>query len=423
MSPAFFMKGDWSVHSSEESDWMCNNQQKVVVIGHGFASRLGVIRALGRAGYEVIVVVMVVNRRKGNPDMTPPIDSYSKYISRLYFCLPEKGRLIDLLLEKCIDANQKVVLFPDSDYSAAEIDLNQERLREHFLFPHIEHTPGAIVKWMSKIRQKELAQQVGLNVAKGTVVKVIDGVYELPPTITYPCFPKPLVTLVGAKTGFGRCDTEQQLCQSIDLLVKRSPTISILVEEYIEIEDEYALLGVSNGVDVHIPGILHISSLAQGGHFGVAKRGEISPIDGYESIIEGFKAFVKETHFIGIFDVDFYKSQGQFFFCEMNFRYGGSGYAYTQSGVNLPVMCLQILKGYPIDITSFVRKKSVYVNERMCMDDWYSRFISTREFIDMQRNCDISFVKDEDDPKPYRIYKKEVRRMGIRRFIKYCIGR
>lgn len=37
-------------------------KQKVVVIGHGYTSRLGVIRALGKAGYEVIVVDMLTTR-------------------------------------------------------------------------------------------------------------------------------------------------------------------------------------------------------------------------------------------------------------------------------------------------------------------------------------------------------------------------
>lgn len=398
-------------------------KQKVVVIGHGYTSRLGVIRALGRAGYEVIVIVMVVNKKWGKPDFTPPIDSYSKFASKVYYCMPDAEQLITLLLDKCTDKDRKVVLFPDSDVSAAAIDLNQKRLENDFLFPHIVHTPGAVVEWMSKIRQKQGAEKVGLNVAGGEVIEIVDGVYEIPSTICYPCFSKPLESIAGAKTGVGRCDNELQLRAALDKIIKRSPTISVLVEEYKEIEEEYALLGISDGANVHIPGILHVLSLAQGGHYGVAKQGEILPNEGYESLIDGFKSFVKETRFVGLFDIDFYKSEGRFYFCEINFRYGGSGYAYTKSGVNLPAMCVRVLNGERVESGALVTKKAKYVNERMCLDDWYNGFISTQTFSRLSQDCDISFIKDPEDSEPQRMFKKMIHGMCVRRIIKRCVGR
>lgn len=399
---------------------MEEKRQKVVIIGHGYSSRLGVIRALGLADYEIIVIVMVVNKRNGRPDYTPPIDSFSKYVSRVFYCLPDAEQLISLLLEKCVDDDQKVVLLPDSDFSAAAIDLNQKRLERHFLFPHIRHTPGEIVGWMSKVKQKEAADRIGLNVANGFVIDVKDGVYELPSSISYPCFPKPVMSLVGAKIGLGRCETELQLRDALNRLIKRSPSVSVLVEDYLPIDEEYALLGISDGTDVHIPGILHISSLAKGGHFGVAEKGEIFPVNGYESLLEGFKTFVRQTRFVGIFDIDFFESEGRYYFCEMNFRYGGSGYAYTKMHVNLPTIYVKMISGESLDKSSFVENKAGYINERMCLDDWYQGYISTKEFLEMRRNCDISFIADDDDPKPQRLFNRVLCRTGIKRLIKRC---
>lgn len=397
-------------------------RQKVVVIGHGYTSRLGVIRALGRLGYEVIVVVMMVNKQRGKYDKTPPIDSYSKYVSRVFYCQPDSEQLITLLLSSCIEETQKVILFPDSDFSAAAIDLNQQRLKEHFLFPHIGHTPGAVVAWMNKYRQKELAQEVGLNVARGVVVEVVDGQYDIPSEVVYPCFPKPLSTLVGAKTGLGRCDSERQLRESIGLLINRNATVSVLVEEFIPIEQEFALMGVSNGTVIHIPGILQITSLASGPHYGVAKKGEIIPVEGYEALVEQFKAFVQKTGFIGIFDIDFYQSEGRYLFSEMNFRYGGSGYAYTDSGVNLPVMFVKSLTGESME-TAMVKKKAVFINERMCLEDWYNGFISTRVFLAFLRNRDTSFIFDDDDSGPERVFKNLILKVYVKRILKRILGR
>ena len=393
-------------------------RRSVIVIGHGYTSRLGVIRALGHTDFDVTVIAIGSKQRDAKQDFTPPIDSYSKFVSRLLFCAPDAEELTSLLLDRCVENDQKAILFPCSDFAASAIDLNQERLEKHFLFPHIGHTPGAVVEWMSKIRQKGLASKVGLEVAEGVVIEVTDGKYVLPSGIVYPCFMKPMSSITGGKTGLGRCDTERQLRDSIGLLINRSSSISILVEEYKRIDQEYALMGVSDGKTVHIPGILKISSIASGTHYGVAKRGEIVPISGFERFVELCKSFVVETHFEGIFDIDFYKSRDTFYFCEMNFRYGGSGYAYTGSGVNLPTLAVGVLSGEPVDTSLTVEKEALYVNERMCLDDWYNRFVSTREFIGFMRNRDISFIYNGEDPKPGRMFSRMVLKLGIRRAVK-----
>lgn len=385
-------------------------KQKVVVIGHGFTSRLGVIRALGRVGYEVIVVVMTHYRKDGiTLNTTKPIDCYSKYVSRVYYCPSERDKLIKLLLDNCADPNQKVVLFPDSDFSEAAIDENQELLRDYFLYPHCKHEPGAVVAWMDKIRQKQMAKSVGLNVAEGWVVDVKDGKYVIPSEVRYPCFPKPMATIVGGKTGLRRCNNEMELREIISLLIGRSATITILVEDYKEIDTEHALVGFSDGNNVIIPGILKTISLANGGHFGVTKQGQILPLTGFELLVDKFRQFVINTGFIGVFDIDFYHSEGKYFFCEMNFRFGGSGYAYIDMGVNLPDMLVRTLTGRSIaGMQDHIFKEAVYVNERMCKDDWAFGYISTRELYTLLKSADISFIKDKEDGEPWREYVKSL---------------
>ena len=89
-----------------------------MIVGHGYTSRLGVIRALGRAGYEVTVIVMAANRRDGTLSTTKPIDCYSKYVSKVLYCPSDQERLINTLLEECADPDGKVIIFTDSDFSA-----------------------------------------------------------------------------------------------------------------------------------------------------------------------------------------------------------------------------------------------------------------------------------------------------------------
>lgn len=385
-------------------------KQKVVVIGHGFTSRLGVVRALGREGYEVTVIVMTGYNRDGKALNTKkPIDCYSKYVSCVLYCPSDREKLVDLLLDKCVDPTGKVIVFADSDFSEATVDLYQDRLQDFFLFSHINHQQGAVVAWMDKLRQKRAAMEVGLNVADGCVVDVDNCQYEIPLEVKYPCFPKPISTIVGGKGGLKRCDDESQLRNVIDSLIIKNPNIQVLVEEYKQIETEYALMGFSDGATVVIPGVIKTLSLACGGHFGVAKQGKILPTRGFEGLISQFKQFVLNSGFTGIFDIDFYKSDGKFYFCEMNFRYGGSGYAYTAMGVNLPVMMARTLLGQSIaDMKTDITEEGIFVNERMCREDWNSNFINTRELKQLLFTADISFLYAPEDPKPQLMFYKDI---------------
>lgn len=399
-------------------------KQKVVVIGHGYTSRLGVIRALGRVGYEVVVIVMTTYKKDGSLNTEKPIDCYSKYVSKVYYCPSDRETLIKLLLEKCIDQDQKVVLFTDSDFSEAAVDLNQERLKDHFLFPHINHEQGAVVAWMDKFKQKTVAREVGLNVADGWVIDVRGGTYTIPSELRYPCFPKPLATLKGGKRGLRRCNNEQELREVIAVLSKTNPTISILVEEFKKIDVEQALLGFTDGKNVIIPGIIKTKLLAHGGHFGVAIQGEILPVTGYEELIEKFKSIVLRIGFVGIFDIDFYQSEKEIYFCEINFRYGGSGYAYTAMGVNFPVMLVKTLLGESIsEMERTIAQKAVFVNERMCIDDWYSGYVSTKDYKRILNASDIRFVYDKEDKSPQYQLEKLFRIRYFKRMVRKLIGK
>lgn len=394
--------------------------QKVVIIGHGYTSRLAVIRSVAQIGCEITVIVMTGNRRFSRKLNTKrPIDCYSKYVNHIHYChfLDEQG-LIQLLLEKCTDSLQKVVIIPDSDFSAAVIDKNQVILKEYFMFPHIHHTASAIVEWMDKSKQKALAAEVGLNVASSVIIKVEKGHYNIPENVNYPCFTKPLATIVGGKLLMQRCNHEAELKK---LLVEAGniANIQLLVEDFKPIEVEYAASGFSDGHEVIIPGVIRILDLARGGHFGVARRGEIMPVNGFEELIEKFKQIVLRVGFVGAFDIDFYQSNSEMYFDELNLRIGGSMYAYTQMGVNLPGMMVRTLMDESItDMQKQIMHTATYVNERMLLDDWYNEFIRTKDYYLQINSAEISFIKDEQDIIPQIIYKREFMLYYLKRLLR-----
>jgi Carbamoylphosphate synthase large subunit (split gene in MJ) len=389
--------------------------QKVVIIGHSYSSRLGLIRSSAMAGCEVSVVVMVGGGKK----RSRPIDCFSQYVKHYYFCRRKKDdELIRLLLEKCKDDDQKVILIPDSDETAAAIDSNRDVLKEHFLFPHIVERKGTVRDWMDKSRQKQLAEEVGLNVASASIVEIKEGRYTIPSNISYPCFTKPLLTLNGGKGGMRRCDNETELCSALDYIVKyRSGDEKVLVEDYLEIEKEFALVGFSDGENVAIPGLFQLLVISKNSP-GIALQGRVLPIDGDE-IIGLFKDFVRKMGFVGLFDIDFFFCKGKFFFGEMNLRFGGSGYAITKMGVNLPQMMIESFNGgHNGLLDNRIEGTALYTNDRMCLDDWKAGHFSYKAFRGYLNTSDFRFVPDKIDKRPERAFEIEIFKQRVIRIVK-----
>lgn len=395
-------------------------KQKVVIIGHGYLSRLSLIRSLGQAGYDVTVIVTMY----GLLNTQRPLDCYSRYVGEVYYCHARDERgLIAILLDHCTDQSQKVVIIPDSDYSAAFVDKNRELLSEHFMFPHVRMNKADVSDMMDKEWQKQLSRRVGLNTPATTTVRVRKGVMPETGNINYPCFTKALTTMQGGKQWFRRCDDRTQLLKAVNDFAKGNDA-NILVEDYIDIEKEYAVVGVSDGKDVYIPGVIQITENCKC-HLGIARKGRILPVKGFESLIGSFKKYVEETAFIGLFDIDFLYSKGNYYFCEMNFRYGGSGYAYTKSGINLPALFVEMIVGNRIlaEEKKEIADEKSYVNERMLLDDLKTRNIDIRYFNQSLRTADIRFIPDEIDKKPKRIFNRIVLRVKIKYLLKKILQR
>lgn len=393
-------------------------QQKVVIIGHSTTLRLGMVRAIGELGCKIDVIVLGCSERFGLPK---PFDCYSKYISQVFFCSASNGnQLVDILLNECRASDQKVILFPTSDFSAIVIDNHKSVLSEYFLFPHISQSFYSVQDWMDKSKQKELARKVGLNVPNSHVIIIKDRIYSLPAGIDFPCFTKPTVSIEGGKAWFRRCDSQDELCRMLNSFGEKNDA-SILVEDYKEIEQEYAVIGFSDGNKVIIPGIVHLEDQTLS-HYGVAMTGTVYPVGEFENIIAQFKSFVLQMGFVGVFDIDFYFCKGRYYFGEMNLRPGASGYAITKLGVNLPAMLVRNFRGEDIsEMKELVGDTATFVNERMCSDDWYIGFISSKDYREKRASAKISFVKDKDDRMPYKMFELEHSLLRAKKIIKRII--
>lgn len=275
------------------------------------------IRALAEIGADINVIVVGHGRFK-------PVDCYSKYINHYYYVKGnDRDKILHILFGKCIDLKQKGILIPINDFAATVVDQNIDILKEHFLFPHIQGRQGAVTEWMNKELQKNVAKKVGLNVADSISIEIRDCRYKLPANIKYPCFTKTRAYTKGYKFTLQRCDDEPSLRKVLDRLAGWNRPLTIMVEDYKEIEKEFAVVGLSDGNEVFIPGILEILVMAKGDDKGVACKGKVMPVNGFEALVDKFKKMMLSIGFVGLFDIDFYLCDGMFYFGEINLRMGG----------------------------------------------------------------------------------------------------
>ena len=163
--------------------------------------------------------------------------------------------------------------------------------------------------------------------------------------------------------------------------------------------------------------------MAHGTHFGVAVQGKVYPADDND-LIEKFSELIKKIGFAGIFDIDFYESDGFIYFAEINMRFGGSGYAYTKTGVNLPVMMIKSFLGENNDgMNKKIVQGATFFNERMALDDWYNGYMTTKDFMRLKKSSQINFINDESDSQPQKIFMREFIKKYFKRFARQLFGR
>lgn len=399
---------------------------QVVIIGQGYSGRLTLARSVKTLGYRIALVELVSYRKNSNClEVRRQIDSYSKAVDRVLYCKSgDEQMMLNLLASLSINSNQKIVLIPDNDFSAAFVDTYQDLLKSHFLFPCIPGFPGEVNRLMDKSVQKKMAQSVGLSVPNYIVIDLSSDFHIIPYDVHFPCFVKPLASLMGRKWSIRRCDNADQLQKTLIFMYRNFGSIRVLVEDYMPIDKEYATVGFSDGKEVVIPGYIEMIVMGRGRHLGVAVQGRVLPPGQFSGIMEKFKQLVLMTGFKGLFDIDFYNSGGTLYFCELNLRFGGSGYAFTALGTNLPALFVSSLTGRMKAVSSnVISKESIFFNERVAMENWYEGYLSLKDYLRLRRSSQITFIEDTEDPCPGWVLRRTFFIWMIRRLFKRCFAR
>lgn len=411
---------------------------RVIVMGGNYISLLGMARAVGMAGHEVTMLrvsrapsKLVYNRLL----MEPSIEKYSRYVKNYQWIKPEEDSLLRAILTLGQE-EEKAVLIPTDDFTAAVVDRHQRELETQFLYPHVHHTPGAVIELMDKWRQKLLARQCGMHTADGWPAEKREGRYRIPEGVRYPCIVKPQVSYAGEKSFIRKCETQSALEHALAEIAQRSDC-ALLIEEFVTIEREYAVVGFCDETSVFVPFLFEMLEDGSGTHKGVTLRGRVLPLPQDGELARQLGRCLHEAGFTGLFDVDLYERNGAVYFNELNVRFGASGYAATALGVNLPRLFLLSLTGDEgLDaqlrqdrlLAQQISEERSFVSEKVALEEYAGGHITRAKFNALLNDADLYFLKPtpgltEQDAGPYRAFRKNARLSAGKRLIKGLTGK
>jgi len=377
-------------------EYKAKMKNKVLIIGQNYSTSYGVIRALGEAGYRCEVGKRICN--KIPRFLTPELKS--KYVDKYaYLMTDDDSSMIHCIISNFAIEGERKVLIPTDDFCVALVDRNLKILQKYFYLPNINGKQGEMSKMTDKLYQKEIIRQYDIQTADICVInRKTDIDTTILENISYPCFIKPLSSVGNPKYLIQKCSSYEELVSGLTGAFN-DRGCKMLVEKFIEVETEYTIPGIAIDGNVLIPSLLEKTEIGSGSHKGVTISGVVHSSEKFDELVRKLKRFVKDIGLTGIFDIEVLYSKGDYYFNELNLRYGAAGYALTGSGINLPEYYVESLQnGKPINNTKVQFKEGLtFVNEKAAFEYYmagYSRFFV---FLRILKKADIRFIITGND--------------------------
>lgn len=368
---------------------------KAIIIGSADVIKLCLIRSLGVVGCEIDVVHIGKNSM-----FIHPVDYYSKYVSHYFYT--SITNLVQFIIENCSSQQTKPVIFTLDDYSTFLIDEARDQLKNSFLFAHL-CPDGSLADLMNKHLLKTKAAEAGMNVVKGWPIPFENGDFHIPEDLIYPCFVKGLQSMYVNKGIQCKCDSFEELQQLLESCKKKYP-YSVYAEEFISIEKDYGVIGVSDGNRYLIPAQAELLEMGKGSSHGVSMLGKVCPLENSE-LCKKLEALLDKLHYVGIFNVDFVESCGKIYFVELNFRYAAYGSVVDMLGCNLPAIFINCLLGIETKLPHHkISKECTYFNEKIGLKNVIQKNLTWSNYFSLKRKADTHLVALNSDSHPYRVF-------------------
>lgn len=353
----------------------------IFIIGGSHHNTLGVIRAFGETGLADDIVLFI--------DDSDRIITKTKYVDKKRIHrFADNSEIAGLVIKAAHKADSKPVVICCGDPYIEAIDKEGDIISKLCYIPRASDI-GGIVKFLDKNEQRSLALKCGL---------ILPEKFEID-NVGFPCIIKPENSTKGSKNDISICRSEIELKEYL-----KSHTSSITIEEFIEKEIEFQLIGCSLQQQIIIPGYTDIIRQPENTNTGYLKYSPIS--DGFVSpeLLDKVKKLIRGIGYLGLFSVEFLRAKnGKDYFLEINMRNDGNAYCVTSAGVNLPYLWYK----YADNPDSTITEKNDFSKPIYWLpeDDLRSiRKIGPYKWLKQWISADSHAYANKKDPKPVIYY-------------------
>jgi len=355
---------------------------RIIIIGSNHHNTFSMVKSFGRAGYTVDVLVFGCNSS---------YISQSKYVNHICFLMS-----LDQLLEKLLEYNDvsKPIIVSCADGVSQLLDEHYNELYTKFHFFNCGEQ-GRLTHYLNKKVQTAIAEQTCLTVPH-TIVYTPNYIPDF-----YPCLLKPVESTKGGKH-IEICHDREEFREKI---TDFSNHTSVLVQSFIEREEEIVIVGLSLGEEVIIPnGFIHKIRESAGG----TSYSKVCKFEEEQNILATrCKKMVRSMNYVGLFGVEFIKSQdGTYYFIEINLRNDATTFSFVVAGVNLPLIYAMCCDGKsPLNFSLDVKELFSIVDFRDLENAMHMN-VSFGKWLREYKKAECKYFKDNDDKRPYRMCLK-----------------
>lgn len=361
-------------------------QNKPLIVGGSHHNTYGLVRCFGEAGMKVDCILYECR------------DSYvghSKYIDKLLYCdsADAAGAKIKSLVK---GSEKKRVVISATDAVASLMDLHYDEFKENCFFFNAGKA-GCLTYFMDKEVQTVAAAEAGLEIPK---TKAFNKGEQLQFGI-FPCIIKPLASIDGGK----RIAT----CLNAYELHLHAPEFAdverVLIQQFIEKDEEIVLLGVALNGEISIPGYIIKYRDVMGGTT-YSSTAPISNIDA--QLIKKAKKLIAAIRYEGLFGIELIKSGDKYYFVEVNLRNDATSYSLAVAGANLPLMYYKTCLGGLDLLEQGQDVRKIY--SMVEINDFRSvlhRKIGLFAWLRQRKDAECRYLYNREDPEPYKLAKRE----------------
>ena len=392
------------------------NKKTAIVMGSNYSTTLGVIRSLGEGGYDVSIYAVTA---KHNAIRTAAL---SKYVKQTIQHHDHNDQAIVEELISHFSGEEKPVILPADDYTAVLLGRNQDLLRKHFYIPYVDHEKYSVEYLMDKSHQYEIAEQFGLKTAKCYTLRYVDGGYEIPDDLLFPCFLKPLLSIKGGKNGMLRVDTREELQEQLGIFLRNDLKADVLLQQYLDIKEEYSMSGICMGDTVIIPALLTKIQVAKRKP-GVTIFGRVDRLDRIGDVKDRLLAMMGSLNYYGLFDMELFRCSDGYYFNEINFRSSSVCYIVTEAGMNLPVAIADFLRSGEKPAEHEIAFGKYFISEKPAYEDYVIGCMSRSKLARYLKKADYFMMHNDKDSLPEKFYFYKRTRFAVSWNIRQLIKR